>query len=353
MLKIGIVGLPNVGKSTLFNALLKKQAALAANYPFATIEPNVGIVEVPDKRLAKLAEVTKKEEGMDKLPPELPAIIKFVDIAGLVKGASKGEGLGNQFLAHIREVDLICHVLRAFEDKEVVVTGELDPVEDLKTVRAELILKDIETLEKHKENKQIVDKLMRFLNEGKMINSLDLTDEETELVKELCLITEKQEVMAVNLSEDQLAKTEKLDYYKRLEVDKKDLIYISAKMEESLSVLDDEDQKKYLKELGIKESGVDQMARLAYRKLNIVSFLTAGEKEVRAWTIKKGSTAQEAAGVIHTDFSDKFIKAMVVSFEDFVQTGGWKNCKERGKVRQEGKDYLVKDGDVIEYMVGS
>jgi len=361
-LSVAIVGLPNVGKSTLFNALLKRQVALAANYPFATIEPNVGVVEVPDERLAKLAEVVKQSEGLSKLPPLIPAVITFTDIAGLVKGAHKGEGLGNKFLTHIRETDLICHVLRAFEDGDVVVTGELDPAEDLKTVRMELILKDVETVESQlerskgpleKAKREMLSKILSQLNDGVMVNSMELSEDEDELVKELCLITAKKEIFVVNLSEEQLKQADKLDYAAKLGVDKKDLVYINAKLEAELSVLSSEDQASYLKDLGICESGIDQMARLAYGKLNLISFLTAGEIEVRAWTIKKGATAREAAGVIHTDFVKNFIKAQVIGFDDYVSIGGVKKCREQGKLRVEGKDYVVKDGEVIEFMIGS
>lgn len=361
-LSVGIVGLPNVGKSTLFNALLKRQAALAANYPFATIEPNVGVVEVPDERLGKLAKSVKESEGLDKLPPVVPAVITFTDIAGLVKGAHKGEGLGNKFLTHIREVDLICHVLRAFEDGDVVVTGELDPVEDLKTVRMELILKDVETVENQlertkgplvKDKVKMLEKILEGLNGGKMVNAMELNEEEEDLVRELCLITAKKEIFVVNLSEEQLKIADRLEYARKLGIDQTDLVYINAKLETELSVLSSEDQASYLSDLGIKESGIDKMARLAYGKLNLISFLTAGEIEVRAWTIRKGMTAREASGVIHTDFAKNFIKAQVISFDDYVACGGVKKSRELGKLRVEGKDYVVKDGDVIEFMVGS
>lgn len=361
-LSVAIVGLPNVGKSTLFNALLRRQVALAANYPFATIEPNVGVVEVGDERLAKLAEVVKSSEKLEKLPPLVPATIKFIDIAGLVKGAHKGEGLGNKFLTHIRETDLICHVLRAFEDGEVMITGKLDPVEDLKTVRMELILKDVETIENQLEKtkgplekmkKERLEKILVGLNEGKMVNAMIFDEEEEKLVAELCLITAKKEIFVVNLSEEQLKQTDELDFLSQLEVSKNDLVYISAKLETELSVLSDDDQAGYLKDLGVDESGIDKMARLAYNKLDLISFLTAGEIEVKAWTIKKGMTARETAGVIHTDFINKFIKAQVIEFEDYVKYGGVKKCRELGKVRIEGRDYVVKDGDVIEFMIGS
>ena len=361
-LSVGIVGLPNVGKSTLFNALLKRQVALAANYPFATIEPNVGVVEVPDERLEKLAKAVKKSEELDKLPPLVPAVITFIDIAGLVKGAHKGEGLGNKFLSRIKEVDLICHVLRAFEDKDVVVTGKLDPIEDLKTVRMELILKDVETIENQlektrgpleKDKVAMLEKILKILNQGKMINSVELNENEEELVKELCLITSKKEIFVVNLSEGQLKKSNNSNYHSKLKIEEEDLIYINAKLEVELSSLSLEDQQAYLNDLGINESGIDKMAKLGYGKLDLISFLTAGEIEVKAWTIEKGMVAREAAGVIHTDFSKNFIKAQVISFDDYIKYGGVKKCRDLGKIRIEGKDYVVNDGDVIEFMIGS
>ncbi|MEA3355620.1 MAG: redox-regulated ATPase YchF [Patescibacteria group bacterium] len=361
-LSVGIVGLPNVGKSTLFNALLKRQMALAANYPFATIEPNVGVVEVPDERLEKLGRIVKQSEGLNKLPPLIPAVITFIDIAGLVKGAHKGEGLGNKFLGKIKEVDLICHVLRAFEDKDVVVTGKLDPVEDLKTVRMELILKDVEIIENQlektrgpleKDKVMMLEKILKFLNKGRMINSIELDEKEKDLAKELCLITAKQEIFVVNLSESQLKISASLDYSKKLGVTGEDLVYINAKLEVELGVLSIKDQVKYLKDLGIDESGINKMARLAYTKLDLISFLTAGEIEVRAWTIKKGMMAKEASGVIHTDFVKNFIKAQVINYDDYVKYRGTKKCRDLGKIRIEGGDYIIKDGDVIEFMIGS
>lgn len=361
-MKIGIVGLPNVGKSTLFNALLKRQTALVANYPFATIEPNVGVVQVPDGRLEKLARVVKESDGLDKLPPLVPATIAFTDIAGLVKGAHKGEGLGNKFLTHIREVDLICHVLRAFEDADVVLTGKLNPVEDLKTVRMELILKDVETVENQlektkgpleKDKVERLKKILSVLNEGKMLNAVEFSEDEMELVKELCLMTAKPEIFAVNLSEEQLKRAESLEYADKLGVKKSDLVYINARLEEELSSLSQKDQDTYLVDLGVSESGIEGISKLGYRKLDLISFLTAGEVEVKAWTIKRGSTAVEAAGVIHTDFSKNFIKAQVIGIDDYVKHGGVKKCRELGKMRLEGRDYIVKDGEVIEFMIGS
>ena len=355
-LAVGIVGLPNVGKSTLFNALLKRQVALAANYPFATVEPNVGIVEVPDNRLTQLAKTVEKEAGLEEgKVPLVPATIKFVDIAGLVKGASGGEGLGNQFLAHIREVDLICHVLRVFPDPDVLITGSLNPVDDLDTVRTELMLKDLESLSKAKNSKikidnikekqfreQTIDKIKQALEQGKMANSVRLSDLEQEIIGPLQLLTNKPEIYALNVSENQLSNISLPPG-----IDPKDTTIISARIESELSNLSKEDQDVYLKELGLELSGIERMASLAYKKLDLISFLTAGVKEVRAWTISNGSTAQAASGVIHTDFIKHFIKAIVMNYEDYITTGGWKQAREQGKVRQEGKEYIVTDGDVI------
>src|SRR3989344_1698863 len=317
-LSVGIVGLPNVGKSTLFNALLKKQQAFVANYPFATIEPNIGIVPVPDDRLEKLAQITKEEEKMDVHPPIKPAIVSFVDIAGLVKGASEGAGLGNKFLSHIREVIAIAHVVRVFEDINVIKEGSVDPQNDYKVVRTELELAD---LEKGGE------------------------------------ISKKPELVVLNVSENQYnpesIKNIINEYSKLLGVEAQKLIVISAKIESELAGLPEEEQKEYLKSLGLRKSGLENIIEKGYEMLGLISFLTAGEKEGRAWTIKKGTKAVDAAGVIHTDFSKKFIKAEVVSFDDFVSSNGWKGARLNGKTRFEGRDYVVKDGDVIEFKIGS
>ncbi|NMC35653.1 redox-regulated ATPase YchF [Candidatus Beckwithbacteria bacterium] len=362
-LSVGIVGLPNVGKSTLFNALLKKQQALAANYPFATIEPNVGIVEVKDERVDSLAQTV--ETQLKLTPNSVPrryATIEFVDIAGLVAGASQGEGLGNKFLANIREADLICHVLRAFTDSDVVITGKLDPIEDLQTVRTELILKDMETVKRAQESKsrsqeekkqkeQVLKKVEEILNKGEMLNTTSFNDEEIELIKPLCLLTIKPEIFAINLAEADLKKPEKKDPTKYgLPADR--TVFISAKLEAELAQLSETEQKEYLAELSLEQSGIEQMARLSYRVLDLISFLTAGEIEARAWTITKGTSAVGASAVIHTDFAKKFIKAHVVPWQNFVELGGWKTCREQGKVRQEGRDYIVVDGDVIEFAIG-
>jgi len=363
-LSVGIVGLPNVGKSTLFNALLKRQQALAANYPFATIEPNVGIVEVPDARLAKLAEVVETEEKLGKQSiPLKPATIEFYDIAGLVAGASKGEGLGNQFLAHIRETDLICHVLRAFKDEDVVITGNMDPVDDLTTVRTELILKDMETLEKAKKikakdlkEKQKVETILArvetILARGEMLNTLEFSDEEMAIIKPLCFLSLKPEIYALNINDEDITKIDPNNFAQKLGISSSDIIMISAKMEAELAQLSESEQKDYLSEYGLDLSGIERTAQLAYRKLNLISFLTCGQIESKAWTIVRGTNAQMAAGVIHTDFIKKFIKANIICWEDFVKLGGWKRARELGKVRQEGRDYIMQDGDVVEFMIG-
>ena len=321
-LSIGIVGLPNVGKSTLFNALLKRQQALVANYPFATIEPNVGVVPVPDSRLEKLAEVTRDSiatlQNDNRLPPIKPATVNFVDIAGLVKGASEGAGLGNKFLSHIREVNVIAHVVRVFEDTDVVKEGSVDPLNDYKVVRTELELAD---LEKGGE------------------------------------ISKKPELVVLNVSEDDYTK-EKIAkivnrYTSILAVDKAKIVVISAKIESELASLSEDEQREYLQDLGLEYSGLERLIQKAYFELGLISFLTAGEKEVRAWTIRAGSTAIEAAGEIHTDFMKKFIQAEVVRIADFIEFGGWKGAREHGKAMLEGRDYIVLDGDVIEFKIGT
>lgn len=334
-LKIGIVGLANVGKSTLFNALLKKQAALAANYPFATIEPNIGVVPVPDDRLGRLAEITKTEEKMDALPPRRPATVEFVDIAGLVKGASQGEGLGNKFLSHIREVHIICHVVRYFSDPNIVhVAGAVDPARDREIIQTELILADLQTLEKQKDKKY--DALKEALNKGKLARDV-VTD--IEEVRELQLLTMKPIFEVANVSEDQLGKVEGLA--------------ICAETESQLAGLSESEQKEYLKSLGLEKSGLDRLIQKAYETLGLISFLTTGVIESRAWTIERGMKAPAAAGVIHTDFEKKFIKADCVTFDDFVAAGGWKACREHGRVRSEGREYVMQDGDVVEFKVGT
>lgn len=363
-LSVGIVGLPNVGKSTLFNALLKKQQALAANYPFATIEPNIGIVPVPDSRLTELAELTKNEEKMDKLPPIKAATVEFVDIAGLVKGAAEGAGLGNKFLSHIREVSVIAHVVRAFEDADVLREGSVSPHEDYMTIQTELILADMQTLDKSLDNRKIEEikksavlKLRTALNEGKRAFDVTLSDEERESIKELFLLTNKPEVIVLNVTEAEynedtiIRKTR--EYANLLKLPENRFVVICAKIEADLAGLDEDEQQAYLAELGVGSSGLERLIKKAYEQLGLISFLTAGEKEVRAWTMRNGGNAVEASGEIHTDFMKKFIKAEVVSFEDYIAQGGRKKAREVGKARLEGKDYIVKDGDVIEFKIGS
>ena len=321
-LSVGIVGLPNVGKSTLFNALLKKQQAYVANFPFATIEPNIGIVPVPDGRLQKLSEIYNS--------PMIPATVEFVDIAGLIAGASKGEGLGNKFLSHIRQVTAICFVLRAFSDPDIIKQGVKDPKSDFEVLKLELDLADAETVEAHKKKKN--------------------PDEES-----LPLLGKKPFLVVLNVDEGDLKGASSIEekYSKDLGVSRDQVVVISAKTESELSELNDADQAAYLKDLGIEKSGLERLIQKAFKTLGLITFLTAGEKEVRAWTIKEGIDAQEAAGVIHTDFIKKFIKADICDFNDFIENKGWKACRELGKVRSEGRDYIMKDGDVVEFKIGS
>jgi ribosome-binding ATPase len=357
-LSIGIVGLPNVGKSTLFNALLKQQAALAANYPFATIEPNVGVVPVPDERLAKLAEIV----GAKVIKP---ATVEFVDIAGLVKGAHEGEGLGNKFLAHIREVDLICHVLRDFSDENVLREGSVSAKTDRETIETELLLADLETLEKQREPKASKDKLelkkwsiiTQFTEKarlGQLIHEVVKNDDEAQVARELNLLTAKKIIYVVNVDEDQVKNSTGLmvSWAEKLGVKADEVVIISAQIESELASLGDEDQLLYLRDLGVEESGLEILIKRAYQQLKLQSFLTAGVQEVRAWTVRTGATAPEAAGVIHTDFEKNFIKARVVDYDEFVKYSGWKGVKEIGKMRLEGRDYLMQEGDVVEFMVG-
>lgn len=363
-LSVGIVGLPNVGKSTLFNALLKKQQALAANYPFATIEPNVGIVPVPDQRLTKLADITKEEEKMGGLPPIKPATVEFVDIAGLVKGAAEGAGLGNKFLSHIREVSVICHVVRAFEDPDVIREGSTDPKSDYEVITSELILSDLSTLDKQAGNRKIeavklnaAKKLAQELNTGKRAHDVGVSDEEAEAMKEFFLLTSKPEIIVLNVSEEQYTKENIPQVIKNfseaLGMPEDLFVVICAKIEAELAGLSDEEQIEYLKDLGFEASGLERLIQKAYEQLGLISFLTAGEKEIRAWTVKKGSSAPVAAGEIHTDFTKKFIKAEVVGFDDYITNGGRKKAREVGKARLEGKEYIVQDGDIIEFKIGS
>ena len=334
-LKIGIVGLANVGKSTLFNALLKKQVAFAANYPFSTIEPNIGVVPVPDNRLVRLADIVEKEEGIK--PPVRPATVEFVDIAGLVKGASEGQGLGNKFLSHIREMDIICHVVRFFLDPNIVhVAGSVDPKRDKEIVEAELILADLQTLNKQPES-DIIKKLTTGLNSGTLARDVDVDPND---VRELQLLTMKPIMYVANVSESQLQ-------------EKNDMLSICAETESQLAGLSEPEQKEYLQSLGLEASGLDRLIQKAYGMLGLISFLTCRVIEVRAWTIENGTKAPQAAGVIHTDFEKKFIKADCIDFPDFVAAGGWKRARELGKVRSEGKEYIMRDGDVVEFKIGT
>ena len=353
-LSIGIVGLPNVGKSTLFTALTKK-GGLAANYPFATIDPNVGIVDVPDARLQALADIVHPGRIM-------PATVEFVDIAGLVKGAAaEGAGLGNQFLANIRECDAICEVVRYFKDpdvmREVNHTGEfVDPASDAETIMTELILADIQTLEKQiskleKESKrdkalapklEIAKRLLEWLNDGKRAANMEMTDDERAAAKGLFLLTMKPMLYVANVDEDEL--TVELDA-----IDGVTPIPICAKVEAELSELEPDEAAEYLADLGLEHSGLETLAQAAYKLLGLQSYFTAGEMEVRAWTVRQGATAPQAAGVIHTDFERGFIKAEVVSFDDYVELGGEAGAKAAGKLRIEGKDYVMADGDVVHF----
>ena len=366
-ISVGIVGLPNVGKSTLFNALLKKQQALAANYPFATIEPNIGVVPVPDERLERLAEITKTENNMSSLPPLKNALIEFVDIAGLVKGASEGAGLGNKFLSHIREVKVIAHVVRAFEDSDVIKEGAVDPKSDYETINTELMLADLQSLANSKGKKQnakvqvkgqneILEKIEKNLNEGVAVRNLSFSEEEWKFVNQLGLLSSKPQIIVLNVSETDYSDSKNTETIKKysnlLGISQDQMVVVCAKVESELAELGEDDSKSYLKELGVEKSGLERLIQKAYEKLGLISFLTCGEIEARAWTIKKGSSAVEAAGEIHTDFMQRFIKAEVVSYSDFVGNNGWKGARNAGKARLEGKDYIMQDGDVTEFKIG-
>ncbi|MDV7701889.1 redox-regulated ATPase YchF [Enterococcus casseliflavus] len=358
-LTAGIVGLPNVGKSTLFNAITKAGAE-AANYPFATIDPNVGMVEVPDWRLQRLTELVRPKKTV-------PTTFEFTDIAGIVRGASKGEGLGNQFLSHIRQVDAICHVVRCFDDDNIThVEGRVDPLADIDTINLELVLADLESVNKRytrvakiakTKDKDavaelaVLDKIKPVLEEGISARSIEFTDEEQRIVKSLFLLTTKPVLYVANVAEEDVADYKTNDYVNKVKEfaasENAEVIVISARAEEEIAELEEEDKAEFLEALGIEESGLDQLIRAAYDLLGLATYFTAGEQEVRAWTFRKGIKAPQAAGIIHTDFERGFIRAETVSFEDLNQYGTMQAAKEAGRVRLEGKDYVVQDGDVM------
>jgi ribosome-binding ATPase len=360
-LKAGIVGLPNVGKSTLFNAITQAGAE-SANYPFCTIDPNVGVVEVPDERLGKLAEIVNPQRIV-------PTAFEFVDIAGLVKGASKGEGLGNKFLAHIREVDAIVHVVRCFQDENIThVSGKVDPLSDIETINLELILADVETVEKridrsrknmkggdkkYAQEVELLERVKEALYADKPARSVEISEDEKALIRDLHLLTMKPMLYAANVSESEAASADSNPYVQQVRdfaaAEGAEVVAISAKVESEIAELEGEDRDMFLEELGLKESGLDRLIRAAYKLLGLQTYFTAGVQEVRAWTIRQGTKAPQAAAVIHTDFERGFIRAEVVAYHDLINSGSMNAAKEKGQLRLEGKEYIVNDGDVMHF----